>query len=227
MKICAACSRELPKAKFSKKQWQLKHCRRCKECISDNREVTSLAVSNDAPPSDNNQEMQLEAHKPQHLVNGEAPPCLADEDLFKKPQPNEECPICFVPLPSDCAEQTYHECCGKTICNGCTCAGAVDVTMLCPFCRTPAPTSNRELIKRMKKRAKGGDADAICELGCYYADGDHGTPQNYEKAVELLLSDSCSPLSPLAPRCLCSVTHIDSSNKFLLAEYLGLCGDNR
>ena len=37
MKICAACSQELPKERFSKKQWQLKSQRRCKECIAENR----------------------------------------------------------------------------------------------------------------------------------------------------------------------------------------------
>lgn len=40
MKICAACCQELPKDKFSKKQWQLKQYeRRCKECIASNLEV--------------------------------------------------------------------------------------------------------------------------------------------------------------------------------------------
>ena len=33
MKICAACCAELPRKCFSKKQWQLKKYRRCKECI--------------------------------------------------------------------------------------------------------------------------------------------------------------------------------------------------
>eukprot|EP00579_Thalassiosira_antarctica_P003118 CAMPEP_0201905878 /NCGR_PEP_ID=MMETSP0902-20130614/56732_1 /ASSEMBLY_ACC=CAM_ASM_000551 /TAXON_ID=420261 /ORGANISM="Thalassiosira antarctica, Strain CCMP982" /LENGTH=512 /DNA_ID=CAMNT_0048440001 /DNA_START=63 /DNA_END=1601 /DNA_ORIENTATION=+ len=39
MKICAACCQELPQDKFSKKQWQFKQQRRCKECIDVNREV--------------------------------------------------------------------------------------------------------------------------------------------------------------------------------------------
>ena len=39
MKLCAACSESLPNEKFSKKQWQLKQRRRCKECIAGNREV--------------------------------------------------------------------------------------------------------------------------------------------------------------------------------------------
>lgn len=32
---------------------------------------------------------------------------------------------------------------------------------LCPFCRTPAPRSDGELIERMKKRADGDDAIAM------------------------------------------------------------------
>ena len=48
MKICDACSQGLPQEKFSKKQWQSKQNRRCKECITENREVKSevkLAVA--------------------------------------------------------------------------------------------------------------------------------------------------------------------------------------
>ena len=54
MKVCAACSKELPKDKFSKKQWQLKQQRRCKECIAAKREVVSAseatASNDDSPP---------------------------------------------------------------------------------------------------------------------------------------------------------------------------------
>ena len=42
MKLCAACSQTLTKEKFSKKQWQLKEQRRCKECIAGNREAEIL-----------------------------------------------------------------------------------------------------------------------------------------------------------------------------------------
>ena len=42
MKICAACHQELPLESFSKKQWQLKKYRRCKECIAADREVVQL-----------------------------------------------------------------------------------------------------------------------------------------------------------------------------------------
>ena len=91
MKICAACSQELPKEKISKKQWQLKSQRRCKECIAENRDVHNVEVPN-------------EAHA---CADGEG---ASDEDLFKEPPPNEECPICMLPLPFDRSMVRYQSC---------------------------------------------------------------------------------------------------------------------
>ena len=43
---------------------------------------------------------------------------LYDKALFKEPPWEEDCPICFLPLPS--ADQvTFESCCGKYICDGC------------------------------------------------------------------------------------------------------------
>ena len=55
----------------------------------------------------------------------------------------------------------------------------------CPFCRTPAPTSDKENIKRLKKRMEVGDAQAMYNLGCCYDDGNYGFPRDYAKALEL------------------------------------------
>jgi hypothetical protein len=71
MKLCSACSQTLPKEKFSKKQWQAKQQRRCKECIADGREV-NVEASNEVPPS---------------CADGEG---ASDEDLFKQPPPRQE-----------------------------------------------------------------------------------------------------------------------------------------
>ena len=60
----------------------------------------------------------------------------------------------------------------------------------CPFCRTPAPTSDEEIIERIKKRVEADDPMAIYNLGCYYRDGINGYPQDYTKALELLASGS-------------------------------------
>ena len=48
MKVCGACCKELPKEKFSNKQYKLKrHQRRCKECIDANAELKL-----EAPPKE-------------------------------------------------------------------------------------------------------------------------------------------------------------------------------
>jgi hypothetical protein len=42
-KICRACSQNLPKEEFSKKQWQQKQQRRCTDCIEANREIDPVS----------------------------------------------------------------------------------------------------------------------------------------------------------------------------------------
>ena len=111
---------------------------------------------------------------------------LHDKKLFKMPPLNEDCPICMLPLPSLYTGRKYRACCGKIICSGCIHAvekrdGGVG---LCPFCRTPTPTSD-EMIEQYKKRIEAGDADAIYNLGCWYADENFGLQQDHNKAWEL------------------------------------------
>ena len=55
----------------------------------------------------------------------------------------------------------------------------------CPFCRTPEPTSDEEMIKRLKKRIEAGDTYAIFGLGCLYDHGEYGLTQDHEKALKL------------------------------------------
>ena len=47
--------------------------------------------------------------------------------------------------------------------------------------------SQGEQIERIKKRAEGGDAKALNVLAGYYRDGGRGLPQDYGKAMQLLL----------------------------------------
>ena len=113
---------------------------------------------------------------------------VSDDDLFKQPPQNEDCPICFLRLPTLDTGRRYKSCCGKIICSGCIYAGAKmdgNVDQLCPFCRVPAPTSEEEIFKRLKKRVEVGDAEAIHNLGCDYDEGGYGLPQDWEKALEL------------------------------------------
>ena len=55
---------------------------------------------------------------------------------------------------------------------------------LCPFCRTPAPKSEK-LVEQIKKRTELDDAHAIYGLGCFYSKGSNGLPQDHAKALEL------------------------------------------
>ena len=116
---------------------------------------------------------------------------LHDIELFKQPLPAEDCPICFLLLPTLDTGSKYQSCCGKVICSGCRYAPVYDNqgnkvdNKKCPFCRTPSPKSIEEALERMKKRIEAGDAQAMNNLGNCYRDEQHGFPQNYGKALEL------------------------------------------
>ena len=60
-----------------------------------------------------------------------------------------------------------------------------NVDQLCPFCRAPTPTSDENVIDRLKKRMEMGDDQAMCRLGCCCAEGMNGFPQDWAKALEL------------------------------------------
>ena len=65
-----------------------------------------------------NRECQI-AHRPQHKKECKKRAAeLYDEKLFKEVE-HEECPICFVPMPVNADNITFHICCGKNICKGC------------------------------------------------------------------------------------------------------------
>lgn len=180
MKICAACHKDLPKQSYSKKQWKLDQ-RRCKVCITNNREVQSI------PTKQHNNEI-IKSLNSLCLKNIDRK--ISDEELFKQP-PKEDCPICFVRIPLLIKGSKYMACCGKEICNGCIHApvydnqGNIIAEEKCPFCRTPRPNSEDELIERLTKRMKANDAKAMYNLGCCYSKGSRGKLQDIKKALEL------------------------------------------
>jgi len=116
---------------------------------------------------------------------------LHDEKLFAEPPSQEDCPICFLQLPSLPTERSYMSCCGKLICNGCRHAPLYDNQgnevdgNKCVFCRTPHPETEEELIERIMKRVDLNDPIAISKRSNYYKDGTNGYPQDYVKALEL------------------------------------------
>jgi len=116
---------------------------------------------------------------------------LHDEKLFKQPPiPLEDCPLCFLRLPTLRTGRRYYSCCGKMICSGCIHAPLYDnqgnkvENEKCPFCRAPHPTG-KEIMKRLNKRVDANDAHAMCNMGVYYRDGIYGHQQDHAKALEL------------------------------------------
>ena len=56
---------------------------------------------------------------------------------------------------------------------------------LCPFCRTPTCTTEKELVKQTMKRIEhDNDSHAMFNLGCNYDYGEFGLPQNRAKGLE-------------------------------------------
>ena len=110
---------------------------------------------------------------------------LHDEALFKQPPPREDCPICFIRLPSLVSGSSYQVCCGKFICNGCI--YAVDTLdereFICPLCRSNSDDDTYR--DKEKQRVEAGDCNAINRLGFSYYEGSNGLEQNHKKAIEL------------------------------------------
>ena len=132
-----------------------------------------------------NRDCQI-AHRPQHKKACKVRAAeLRDEALFKQPPQNEDCPICFLRLPTLSSGWRHRTCCGKRICSGCIHAvNKMDAERKCPFCRVPTPTE-QDGIKQITKRAETGDAEAITGLGYLYWRGSDGLPQDFERALEL------------------------------------------
>ena len=133
------------------------------------------------------------AHRPQHKKECRKRAAeLHDEKLFTQPTA-EDCPICFLRIPSLGSGSIYQSCCGKVICCGCFYAPLYDnqgnrvdddKQNECAFCRVVAPKSNEEAVERLKKRFEVGDPIATFNLGVCCRDGTYGYPQDHNKALE-------------------------------------------
>ena len=160
--ICANCG------KGEDSSGSLKACAACKLVKYCNRECQT-------------------AHRPQHKKECKKRAVeLHEEKLFELPPLEyEDCPICLLRMPNLHTGRRYMSCCGKVICSGCIHAVQMrDGGMgLCPFCRTPA-TSSDKLIRDYEKRMEAGDAIAIHEIGVHYFHGDNSHPQDIRKALE-------------------------------------------
>jgi len=127
-------------------------------------------------------------HRPQHKKACKKRAAeLYDEKLFKEVE-GEDCPICMLPMPLEGV--SYKSCCSKRICEGCICAMALRAKgsmPLCPFCRKQSVPPGEEQIRLVEKHMKSGDVLAYKNLALYYANGEHGLSQDYQKANELWL----------------------------------------
>ena len=140
---------------------------------------------------------------------------LCDEALFKDPPAKEECPICFLPMPTkliacislppatilsvpiyDFAKgnerlanmetERYYSCCGKRICSGCIHSFKSGNIGKCPFCNDRTSGKRaEESVGEMLKRVEAKDAGAMCQLGGYYYHGQLGLQQDRARAMEL------------------------------------------
>ena len=131
------------------------------------------------------------AHRPQHKKACKKRAAeLFDEELFKDPPEREECPICMLPLPFDDMQIMFQACCGKDICLGCIHAQRKENNTnakLCPFCRTPAPATEKEAIEHSNRRVERKDALSMKQLAICYRDGVMGLQKDSAKALKLFL----------------------------------------
>jgi len=159
IKICAACDKEGDDLKACTACHMVKYC---------------------------NRNCQI-AHRPQHKKACKKQAAeLYDEKLFAEPPPNEECPICFLPMPVNTDDSVFHPCCGKIICTGCIYAlFRSEGKNICAFCRTPPTCSAEEEIELLNKLMDKGVGEAFYQLAGLYAMGMYGLPQDHQKANEL------------------------------------------
>ena len=135
--------------------------------------------------------LATEKHNEELRLAAEQATKLHDEKLFEQPPPAEDCPICFISLPTLMTGSKYMSCCGKTICSGCSHAPVYDSqgnevdNKKCPFCRTPPPASNEDNVERLKVRMETEDPEAVYAIGLYYSRGLRGVKQDHTRAFEL------------------------------------------
>ena len=164
--ICNKCKQVKYCNAVCKKVHKKKHKKQCEEHV---RRVAE----------EHNEELRIAAE-------------LHDKELFKQSSSQyDDCPICFIRMPSLSSGWRYQTCCGKVICSGCVYAPVYDNqgnkvdNQKCPFCRIPTPYTDKEAVEREKKRVDLGDAIAIHNLGVCYSEGDYGYQQDRTKALEL------------------------------------------
>ena len=113
-------------------------------------------------------------HRPKHKKECKQRAAeLRDEILFKQPESSHygDCPICYLPVSLDTEKSVFHSCCSKRVCDGCSYASllrALEESMdkeRCPFCRTTAAETDKEINERLLKRIEANDPVAMRYMG--------------------------------------------------------------
>ena len=97
------------------------------------------------------------------------------------------CPLCCLPMALPMKRHSkFMPCCMKIVCDGCILASRRQgIGNTCPFCRTPAPDSEADIIALVQKRADAKDPVAIEFLASAFYDGSYGLQQDVTMAIEL------------------------------------------
>ncbi|EJK43963.1 hypothetical protein THAOC_37543 [Thalassiosira oceanica] len=115
---------------------------------------------------------------------------IKDEQLYSQGHERPEgdfCPICTLPIPLPMNEHSaLNACCMKRICAGCHFAAQKRGIDDCPFCRTPLPDSDADMLAMTRARVAKKDPTAILTLGQKYFFGDLGLQKDMKKSIELL-----------------------------------------
>ena len=115
---------------------------------------------------------------------------LKDEQLYSKglerPEGSHFCPICTLPIPLPMEKHSSSNvCCMKRICDGCDLAAEKRGMDECPFCRTPYPKNEAEMLAMIQARVLKKDPEAIYFIGKQYYHGELGLQKDMRRAVEL------------------------------------------
>ena len=118
------------------------------------------------------------AHRPKHKKACKKRAAeLFDEELFKDPPDQQECPICMLPMPLDQGQIKFQTCCGKGICGGCLHAQMKEdlrsgkdwgESGACAFCREPGTNSNEVANMRLNNLMERNNARALYIAATHY-----------------------------------------------------------
>ncbi|EJK73043.1 hypothetical protein THAOC_05361 [Thalassiosira oceanica] len=114
---------------------------------------------------------------------------LKDEQLYSQGRERPEgdfCSICTLPIPLPMSDlSVVNACCMKRICKGCSVAAQLRGMDDCPFCRTPFPDTDADVLAMIQARVAKKDPAAINYLGEKYFHGRLGLQKDMQRVIEL------------------------------------------